>query len=253
MVPIRARQWLRRKWAIARSPRAWWERLYDPVWRWRHGQAHPWERKVAEFFKGMWDGTKTVFERGDPRKDSYWRDRYKHLRWWEKSLLAWVLGSWMVLAKPFRRAVVLRVPDEVTYPDPEVPGSDTSDGDGKENGMSFHEQEMLEKADALAEAIENFCQETPMMEVGRALESFAPAEERIATAFANLATRMREEMPLNEDFIEGVDLISEGHHDVASTCAELPNSWRASHQADIDRVENPRPNEEYWDASANRE
>lgn len=254
VVPLRARQWMRLKWAVVKNPRAWWERIQDPIWRWRNGYAHPWELKVAGFFKGMWDATKEVFERGDPREEGYWKDKYEHLRGWEKSLVAVVLGSWLVLANPFRRAVSPRMPDTVTYPEPDAPGGGSGGSDsGEGSGMSASEQAMLEAAEIFAESIENFCKDSSMLAVGRGLESLAPAEERIAKAFATLASRMRDEMPLNEDFIEGVDIISEGHFDVASTCEELPSSWRASHDTEISRLENPRVREEDWDVSANRE
>lgn len=251
VVPIRARQWMRRKFRAAFSPRGWWERLRDPLWRWRHGQARPWEASVGRFFKGAWDASVEVFERGDPRKDSYWKSCYGHLRHWEQSLVALVLGSWLVMASPFRRVVVPRMPETVKYPDSDVPEPGGSNGNERPK-MSVHEQILEEKAELFAKAIENFCEEAPMMDLRGALPALHEAEGRIATAFANLAKRMRDEMPLNEDFIEGIDVISEGHHDLASTCSELSDSFDISHAPDIQRNEEPRPNEDLWNPNLNR-
>ncbi len=118
--------------------------------------------------------------------------------------------------------------------------------------MSIYEQELREKAEEMASAIETFCADAPMMDLSDALSCLSPAENRIAEAFAILAKRMREEMPLNEDFIEGIDLVSEAHYDTAKMCEELPLSFEASHAPDIERVRNPRPGEERWDAAQNR-
>lgn len=255
VVPTRARRWLAGRWNAVRYPAGWWERLRDPVWRWRHGDLRPWEASVARFCRGMWDGVATVFERGDPRRPGYWRDRYGSLRSWEKRFIGLVLGSWLVLASPFRRAMPIpRMPDWVDYSGRETPPVVGGAGDGKENGeMSGYEQELLDGAEAFANAIENFCKNAPMGALGRALDVLSPAEARIAQAFTNLATRMRDEMPLNEDFIEGVDLVAEGHDDIAKTTAELSTSFRVSHQTEIERLENGRVNEEDWDVSRNRE
>lgn len=248
LAPIRLRQWMRKKWRVVANPRHWWDRVTDPFWRWTHGQARPWERAVGMFFWGMWDGVATVFERGDPRKDSYWKRMYGSLPSWEQTLVALVLGTWLVMAHPFRKTFSPQMPEFVNYPDPEVPGG----GTGEEIPVSYYETELTEKADALASAIEDFCKEAPMMELARALECLSPAESRIGEAFANLAQRMRDEMPINEDFVEGVDLVSEGHHDLAKTCSELPDSFRISHDADVQRVENPRNGEELWNPEINR-
>lgn len=253
VAPVRFRQWLRRKWQVVRSPRAWWERLADPVWRWRHGQARPWEASVGRFFQGMWEGVATVFERGDPREEGYWKKKYGFVREWEKSLIALVLGSWLVLAAPFRHTLIPRMPETVNYPDPGTSGtSGTDSNDGEGRPMSVYEEDLTEKAEIFANAIEEFCSDAPMMELADALFCLTKAESKIGRAFANLAKRMRDEMPLNEDFIEGVDLVSEAHYDIAKMCEELPNSFQISHEADIDRVENPRPSEELWDPMRNR-
>lgn len=82
-----------------------------------------------------------------------------------------------------------------------------------------------------------------LLEMDVALER---TTENIAQLWKNLASAIRQKMPLHPAASEVMDTVVKAQVHVGATAGEWPGLVRRIHQPDIDRFENPRTNERAW-------
>ncbi|TMZ67037.1 hypothetical protein EMG21_28770 [Klebsiella pneumoniae] len=213
ITPQRLRRRLVRMWKVASHPRGWWPRIADPFWRAKYGQLKPWER----------------------------------------TLLAGVLMLWEPIADVFgKQAPPPRVGEDVKRPASPVVGGETGDGDGGKV-MSAEETALIEAAEVFAEALAAYGQATPMVDLGAGLSAIAPALSQAGDGVYAMATRLKEERPVNSDVIEGVEDVGHCMHDASKVAEELEDLFNTSHEQDRERILNPRVAEEDWDVTKQEE
>jgi hypothetical protein len=71
--------------------------------------------------------------------------------------------------------------------------------------------------------------------------------EALAGSLGNLAGRMADEMPLHPALSESVREMAGIAAGLRDAAAEMNGQFRTAHEAEIKRIEAPRPGEEAWD------
>lgn len=189
-----------------------------------------------------------MFEAGDVKKTSHREKAYGSLPQWERLLVALTLGSWVWISSRFRRPLPdFRIPDRIEEPAAPAGGENTfTDW----NPMSAEEKELIETAEAFADALSKYGREMPMMKFGNGLCSVAPSLAKIAEGVFDMANRMRDEDPIDPAFTEAVDLVGDSILNAAKVSEELPVSFSLHHHVELERLHNPRAGEERWDVRA---
>jgi hypothetical protein len=75
--------------------------------------------------------------------------------------------------------------------------------------------------------------------------------ETMADAFGHLGSRMQEEMPLDPRVAERVRELAGHAAGLRDEAQEINGTFRAAHEKEIQRIEEPRPAEEAWDVGRN--
>jgi hypothetical protein len=81
------------------------------------------------------------------------------------------------------------------------------------------------------------------------LEDFPKVFESFASALTSLGGRLGDEYPVDAQISEALSEIAGQLAGMQDTCAELYPLWRTAHEEDLKRIEEPRTNEEFLDAS----
>lgn len=76
--------------------------------------------------------------------------------------------------------------------------------------------------------------------------------EALAAAVAGVAERLGAEFPVHPTVAEHLDEIAATVAGMGEFAAEAHMIHRIAHAAEMERIENPRPNEELWDVAGNR-
>lgn len=82
----------------------------------------------------------------------------------------------------------------------------------------------------------------------KALES---ANQEQAGHFNTLADRMTDEMPIDTTVADSMREYGSAHSQLAEYGAAVHSAFRAAHEDELERLENPRPREEMWDKTQN--
>jgi len=76
--------------------------------------------------------------------------------------------------------------------------------------------------------------------------------EALAAAVAGVAERLGSEFPVHPSVPDHLQEIAATAAGMSEFAAEAHAIHRTAHAAEMDRIENPRPNEELWDVAGNR-
>lgn len=76
--------------------------------------------------------------------------------------------------------------------------------------------------------------------------------EMLAAAMAGVAERLGTEFPVHPSVPEHLEEIAATVAGMGEFAAEAHAIHRLAHAAEMERIENPRPNEELWDVAGNR-
>ncbi len=76
--------------------------------------------------------------------------------------------------------------------------------------------------------------------------------EAVAAAVASIAERLGAEFPVHPSVPEHLQEIAATVAGMGEYAAEAHAIHRTAHAAEMERIENPRPNEELWDVAGNR-
>jgi hypothetical protein len=76
--------------------------------------------------------------------------------------------------------------------------------------------------------------------------------EALAAAMASVASRLGAEFPVHPSVPEHLDEIAATIAGMGEFAAEAHAIHRVAHADEMERIENPRPNEELWDVAGNR-
>jgi hypothetical protein len=74
----------------------------------------------------------------------------------------------------------------------------------------------------------------------------------IANAFATVASRTNDEMPIGPNTVEAFSAVGDAVQKIVDAAEQVAPTFRQEHEADIERLENPRTNEAAWDTVANQ-
>lgn len=84
------------------------------------------------------------------------------------------------------------------------------------------------------------------------LEGLPALFEVLAAAMAGVAERLGAEFPVHPSVPEHLEEIAATVAGMGEFAAEAHAIHRIAHAAEMERIENPRPNEELWDVAGNR-
>ncbi len=76
--------------------------------------------------------------------------------------------------------------------------------------------------------------------------------EALATTQANLAQRFGSDLPIGAPIVDHLAELASGAAALTDHANQGRSIFRSFHEAEFERLENPRPHEEMWDVSANR-
>lgn len=74
----------------------------------------------------------------------------------------------------------------------------------------------------------------------------------IANAFATVASRTNDEMPIGPNTVEAFSAVGDAVQKIVDAAEQVAPTFRQEHETDIERLENPRTNEGAWDTVANQ-
>lgn len=92
-----------------------------------------------------------------------------------------------------------------------------------------------------------------MMQVGNDFNRMPEAFRNIANAMQMMAQRAHAEDPIHAAIIDQMQVVYQHLQAAATAAEELGPAFRSLHAVDIQRLEQPRVNEQRWDVSANRD
>ena len=90
-------------------------------------------------------------------------------------------------------------------------------------------------------------------EVDQFLQELGQLYEALATTQANLAQRFGSDLPIGEPVVEHLGELASGAASLTDHAQQGREIFRSVHQAEFERLENPRPHEEMWDVSNNQQ
>ena len=104
------------------------------------------------------------------------------------------------------------------------------------------------------DAIDNISHWEPetVSDVDEFLSDLAELYEALATTQARLAERFGSDLPIGAAVVEHLSELASTAAALTDHARESQSIFRAAHEAEFERLENPRPKEELWDVSTNR-
>lgn len=115
------------------------------------------------------------------------------------------------------------------------------------------EQIKMSTRDAINDAMAQIAQFEPQsgMDIVRFLEEQGDNVSAMGEAFTTLADRMASEMPLASPVVDAVRDLGAGLLSLVGIAQDAHGTMLAAHEADLQRIENPRPNEGLWNPDRN--
>lgn len=115
--------------------------------------------------------------------------------------------------------------------------------------MSAEQQALQEAAEAFAEAFSQYGASVSMEEYGRGLSAIAPSLRQVSEGITTMAGRMRDEDPVEDVVIEGVEDVGANLYSAADVAEELEATFEQAHERELERIRNPRRGEQRWDVT----
>ncbi|MBR8745221.1 hypothetical protein DSY14_26560 [Nocardiopsis sp. MG754419] len=111
-------------------------------------------------------------------------------------------------------------------------------------------QRIKDAADELKEGLSELgMSDVGMLTFEQALQQIGPILTIVADGLKGLADSSEEEQPLDESVIEYMHTIEGAARGSSEVAEELPGLFRAAHEVELARLENPRRGERKWDVS----
>lgn len=93
-----------------------------------------------------------------------------------------------------------------------------------------------------------------MMQIGNDFASFPEVIRNVANAIQGMTRQVQAgETPMNPAIVDQLKVMHAGLVKIAHEAEDLKPAFENLHAVDISRIRNPRPGEEMWDLSKNRE
>ncbi|WP_017540803.1 hypothetical protein [Nocardiopsis halophila] len=121
-------------------------------------------------------------------------------------------------------------------------------GDTEEEPVAAPVQRVRDAAEELKDALSEFGN-IGMLDYEKGLKELPSLFEKLAQGLDQMAHRAEDEEPIDSSVIEFFDQISQASRGASDVADEMPGLFRAAHEAELERLENPRPHEEKWDVS----
>ncbi len=93
-----------------------------------------------------------------------------------------------------------------------------------------------------------------MMQIGNDMASFPEIIRNVAMALQGMTRQVQEgETPMNPAIVDKLRALHASLINVAHEAEDLKPAFEHLHNVDITRIRNPRPHEEMWDMTNNRD
>jgi len=114
---------------------------------------------------------------------------------------------------------------------------------------------MSSNIDAATEAIDQHIggyQPANAIDLGEFLQHLPQLFESLGSSLSNVAGTLGEQFPIDPSLPERLREIGAAAAGLADHAAEAHSVHRNAHEKELERIENPRPNERLWDVSENQ-
>lgn len=208
-----------------------------------------WGRGFADWFGGLW--ASLIGRARDPR--------YGPMRGWQLGIAAaaiGALGAGPKKAQPRPPLVgrVIGTAAPVPGDGPLVMAGRTilalTTGEDKEPPLAAEVQRVRDAAQEMQDALAALGgSSVGMLAYEQGLKELGPTLAAIADGVKTMATVAEDEQPLDSSVLEFFSTIEDAARGAAEVAEELPGLFRAAHEIELERLENPRVNEQRWDVS----
>lgn len=106
-------------------------------------------------------------------------------------------------------------------------------------------------AEEFSQAVSNFEPQGPNEMVG-AFDGMPDAMEELTSAVAGLVSRAQSEMPIEPGTKSALDDLLSSMSGLRGQAEDVARRFRQDHESELNRIENPRPNERLWDVTQNQ-
>jgi hypothetical protein len=111
--------------------------------------------------------------------------------------------------------------------------------------------QLQDTAEAIEQGIGAFDPENAN-DLGDFLKSLPDIHEAEASAYSRQADQLSEGQPVHPAVIEHLRELASQADGLREYAAETYHIWATAHEAELQRLENPRPNESLWDVVENQ-
>ncbi|MDA2810362.1 hypothetical protein O4J56_06895 [Nocardiopsis sp. RSe5-2] len=118
----------------------------------------------------------------------------------------------------------------------------------EEESVAAPVQRVRDAAEELKSALSDFGG-MGMLDYERGLKELPELFEQLAQGLDNMANRAEDEEPVDASVLNFFSVISQASRGASGVASEMPGLFRAAHETELERLENPRPNEEKWDVT----
>jgi len=207
-----------------------------------------WGRGFADWWSRLWDGLRT--RASDPR--------YGRLHGWQLTVAAAAIGALGAGTKKTapRPPLVGRIIGTAA-PTPGEDGPITIAGRtllaltaGEEEELAPEVQRVKDAAEEMRTALYQLGgSQVGMLTYEQGLKQISPILGIIADGLRDMATTAEDEQPLDPSVLEFFGTIEDAARGASEVADELPGLFRAAHEVELERLENPRRGEHKWDVS----
>lgn len=207
-----------------------------------------WGRGLADWWSRLWDALRT--RASDPR--------YGRLHGWQLTVAAAAIGALGAGTKKTapRPPLVGRIIGTAA-PTPGDDGPLSIAGRtllaltmGEEEELAPEVQRVKDAAEEMRTALYQLGgSQVGMLTYEQGLKQISPILGIIADGLRDMATTAEDEQPLDSSVLEFFGTIEDAARGASEVADELPGLFRAAHEVELERLENPRRGEHKWDVS----
>lgn len=207
-----------------------------------------WGTSVSDWWSRVWDA---LFRRAsDPR--------YGHLKGWQLTVAAAAIGALgagkkKTAPRPPLVGRIIGTAAPTPGDGPIITAGRTllaiTTGEGDE-ALAPEVQRVKDAADEIKEALAQLGgSQVGMLTYEQGLKEISPILGIIADGLKDMASTAEDEQPLDPSVLEFFGTIEDAARGASQVAEELPGLFRAAHEVELERLENPRRGEEKWDVS----